>query len=58
MSEELSIEFVGTEEQTSEVTLADVMAELRAVRAELMAVRAAVESLSSCIAVEMAPTVY
>lgn len=56
MSEELSIEFIGTEEQTSEVTLADVVAELKAVRAELVAVRAAVES-SGCVAGVMTPTV-
>ena len=51
MLEELSIEFIGTEEQTSEATLADVLAELRALRQ-------AVEALTDAtVVVAIAPSV-
>lgn len=51
MSEELPIEFIGAEEQTSEVTLADVLLELRALRK-------AVEAMTEAtVMVAIAPSV-
>ena len=41
MPENLPVEFVGVEEQTSEVTLADVVAEIRGLRRAVEALTAA-----------------
>lgn len=58
MPENLPIEILGTEEQTSEVTLADVVAELRALRLLLEAQSASTQAIAiSTVATTQFPAV-